>query len=292
MLILHEKDAYAPSSVSKSVADSKDFENPPPYVAPSPSSSSPRQINPLNIESQIPTSLFQSAVEQQTNHLYLQSRHNPISGSYIINSEIPPFAVGCKATKDQGRVPLDRQNSKYFKKCHTSNAQFETRHGAITLNLATAGTDDTKLTRTYVQASSRHAKININLFSLQMNKHICLEAATRHGHIVVFLPQTFQGLIQIRSRRGNVNFLPSFAQHARVVNGSDTSAMVLFGVQNIVLSDLDNDDTDLCMLTTRHGKITIGISGVDTYDDSQSTNLLVKKIGSLSMMLLGTDVTR
>jgi hypothetical protein len=68
--------------------------------------------------------------------------------------------------------------------------------------------------------------------------------------------------------------------------------MVLFGVQNIVLSDLDNDDTDLCMLTTRHGKITIGISGVDTYDDSQSTNLLVKKIGSLSMMLLGTDVTR
>lgn len=76
------------------------------------------------------------------------------------------------------------------------------------------------------------------------------------------------------------------------MNGSDKSAMVLFGVQNVVLSDLDNDDTDLCLLTTRQGKITIGISGVDTYDDAQSTNLLVKKLGSLSMMLLGTDVTR
>lgn len=112
------------------------------------------------------------------------------------------------------------------------------------------------------------------------------------GHIVVFLPQTFQGLIQIRSRRGNVNFLPGFAQSARVVNGSDKSAMVLFGVQNIVMSDLDDDNMDLCMVSSRTGKITIGISGVDTYDDSQSTNLLVKKLGSLSMMLLGTDVTR
>ena len=108
----------------------------------------------------------------------------------------------------------------------------------------------------------------------------------------MFLPQAFQGMIQIRSRRGNVNFLPGFAQSARVVNGSDQSALVLFGVQNIALSDLDNDDTDLCLLTTNHGKITIGVRGVDTFDDSQSTNLLVKKLGSLSMKLLGTDVTR
>ena len=140
----------------------------------------------LAVETQIPTSLFQSTIQQQANYLYLQSRHNPISGlspitgmrlvqpqhtdsspagSYIINSEISPFAW---SSKECQRVPLSKKNSKFFKRAHTSNARFETRHGAITLNLATAGTDDTKLTRTYVQASSWHAKININLVGCQL----------------------------------------------------------------------------------------------------------------------------
>ncbi|CAL1714117.1 unnamed protein product [Somion occarium] len=286
MMIL-EKGVLPPTP---SVVDTKESEKPPPYTSPEPSSSS-TQTPQLPPAVRANNSLFQSLVQQQVNHLYLHSRHNPISGSYILNSELPPLAIGCDRPKQCGRVPLDGQNKRLFKQPHTPNASFQTRHGAISLNLATAGSTE-DITRTYVQTNSRHGKINVNLFALQLHKHICLEVATRHGHIVVFLPQCFQGAIQIRSRRGNVNFLPGFAQSARVVSGNDRFALVLFGINNLTLSDLDSDALDVCLLSTRHGKITIGISGVDTYDDSQSTNLLVKKLGSLSTMILGTDVTR
>lgn len=54
--------------------------------------------------------------------------------------------------------------------------------------------------------------------------------------------------------------------------------------------DMNNVANDSCLLSTRHGKIIVGVSGVDHYDEHQEPGLL-EKLGSLSMMLLGRDVT-
>lgn len=206
MLVLNEKDAYAPSSAPRSVVRNEtplDTE----HTLMTASSRRIRKSSrtPLHTLDQVPhlPLLSNQTIPLLSKHRFLlpffsqqynnkritctfnqdiipslvcllitgmrlvQPQHTDSSpaGSYIINSEISPFAW---SSKECQRVPLSKKNSKFFKRPHTSNARFETRHGAITLNLATAGTDDTKLTRTYVQASSWHAKININLVGCQL----------------------------------------------------------------------------------------------------------------------------
>lgn len=60
------------------------------------------------------------------------------------------------------------------------NASFRSRHGAISINLATSGTTANR-TKAYIQASTRRGDIDINVYSLQKEKHIALEVHSRHG---------------------------------------------------------------------------------------------------------------
>jgi len=226
-------------------------------------------------------SLFQPAAQQQVNHVSMDSRHNPIAGSYIINPEMDnPF--GKIDEKRYGRLKqkrLDKRNKKMFGNDGAPNAVFHTRHGAISLNLATAGYSNL-ITKTHVHVASRHGKIHLNLFSLQQYKHITLEASTRHGNIVLFIPPNFDGALMIRSRQGKVNLLPAFSQRARIVQASDDGSLVLFGQSNLSLHDLGQDSVDVALLTTRQGRITVGVSGVDHYDESITVNPLVRKLNS------------
>ncbi|KAJ3488659.1 hypothetical protein NLI96_g2683 [Meripilus lineatus] len=270
-------------------------EQPPPYVrgSSSPAFSSGSQNGSL-ADSVSRCNLFQSAVQQQVNNIYLESRHNQIIGSYILNAELPvtsPLGLNCSRRHQFPSKGLDKKNWRIIKQPFTPNAFFQTRHGSISLNLATAGFSDAG-TRTNVQAKTRHGKINVNLFSLQPKKRICLEVASRHGNIVVFIPPNFDGALTIRSRRGNVNFLPAFARSARTVSGNDKESFVLFGEGNYSPADLATDYIDSCFLSTRTGKITIGVSGVDRFDEANVGDKIVEKLGSLSLMFLGTDVTK
>ena len=109
---------------------------------------------------------------------------------------------------------------------------------------------------------------------------------------MVFIPSNFDGALTIRSRRGNVNFLPAFARSARTVSGNDKESFVLFGEGNYSPNDLASDYIDSCFLSTRTGKITIGVSGVDHFDEARVADKIVEKLGTLSTMFFGTDVTR
>ncbi|KAI0701508.1 hypothetical protein BC835DRAFT_1323099 [Cytidiella melzeri] len=124
------------------------------------------------------------------------SAHQSYSGSYIINPELPGSPLAHTAfygsVRRHGRHRCMKSNV-------TPNATFHTRHGQISLNLATAGGTNVP-NKTYVQMSSRHGRINVNMvragcfstlhtdrmltsaqFALQPDKHICLEIMTRHG---------------------------------------------------------------------------------------------------------------
>lgn len=112
------------------------------------------------------------------------------------------------------------------------------------------------------------------------------------GNLVIFIPPNFDGALTIRSRRGNLNFLPAFARSARTVSGSDKESFVLFGEGNYSPADLASEYIDSCFLSTRSGKITIGVSGQDHFDEARITDKIMEKLSSLSTIFLGTDVTR
>jgi hypothetical protein len=106
--------------------------------------------------------------------------------------------------------------------------------------------------------------------------------------IVLFVPPNFQGALHLRTRHGQVKFLPAFANQARVVNADDEGALVLFGEGEISLAEPTSDGLDYCSLATRHGKLTIGISGVDQLD-SAADGGLIQKLGA---MVIGSQIMR
>lgn len=119
-------------------------------------------------------------------------------GSYIINPELPGSA------QSHTRI-LDRREKKRLRHNIVPNATFKTRHGALNLNIATAGSTE-QPGKAYVQMLTRHGKVNVNLvssmprtrssavltpiqFALQTNKNICLEILTKHGMLATCYAQ-------------------------------------------------------------------------------------------------------
>ena len=101
--------------------------------------------------------------------------------------------------------------------------------------------------------------------------------------ISLFVPPNFNGALHLRSRCGNMKFLPAFAQRARVVTADDEGAFVLFGDGDLSsICEPTSDGLDYCSLSSRHGRLTIGISGVDQLETSFAAGgNLMKKIGAL-----------
>lgn len=86
------------------------------------------------------------------------------------------------------------------------------------------------------------------------------------GNIVVLLPPTFHGPVAFRTRSGrsNIIFLPAFAERARTLRGSDRETFVHLSpsAANAEISANSQGD-DYCLISTRHGKIIVGLSGID-----------------------------
>ena len=116
-----------------------------------------------------------------------------------------------------------------------------------------------------------------------------MEPACHAAPIVLFVPPNFQGALKLHSRHGNVKFLPGFQQRARVITADDEGALVLFG-DNELSSVIEptSDGLDWCSVESRHGRLTIGVSGVDQVAVAAETSL-IKKIGT---MMLGPDIMR
>ena len=136
--------------------------------------------------------------------------------------------------------------------------------------------------------------------SLQPSKHISLEATTRHGtlkfyplaaednsvdevmpasslvslifhpgNIVVLLPRSFCGALQLRSPKGHLKFLPVLASSMRVMHATNEEALVLIGETSNAPSGSASPVADYCKLTSRHGKVVVGVSGEDKYMPEQ-----------------------
>jgi len=121
--------------------------------------------------------------------------------------------------------------------------------------------------------SSRHGSITANLTTIHNGRCVDLDVSTRTGRITVFLPVTFSGMIAFHTRNGpkGINFMPAFAERMRIVRGSDREMLVVLSSVDTAApsgSTLDANGTsregdDYCAISTRHGKITIGLCGQD-----------------------------
>lgn len=79
---------------------------------------------------------------------------------------------------------------------------------------------------------------------------------------MVWLPETFSGVIQGSTGKGELIVLPGLARLTRVLKSTNKEVMLLMGSQQISGGE-DSALTDLCQLSSRSGKVIIGLSGQD-----------------------------
>jgi hypothetical protein len=165
------------------------------------------------------------------------------------------------------------------------DAVFRSRRGNLSLDLATTGYVN-EVAKACIQASTKSGDISLNLISGASTKpRFDVEVNTRSGTceslalcfislmistgtIILFVPPTFCGAIQLHTRTGDLNFLPGIASGIQVVKSSDTEYLVLVGKQQPV--GLQQAPADFCRLRTRTGNIIVGERGKDTYVKSTS----------------------
>ncbi|KZT07243.1 uncharacterized protein LAESUDRAFT_651676 [Laetiporus sulphureus 93-53] len=275
---------------------------PPPYDgtraessgAPSAAAPSPPPLSPPPR----PLPVFRPTTKQCVNYLSLFSRNDAISGTYLVDPLLSasPFE-GIFACRDKRKAhkrdrSIERDHARHLRdafgtipnvdekdparRCEV-NAALRSRNGAINIDLAIAdsgtgrivnGQETTVCGR--VMLSSRHGRINVNLFEVQLGRAVDLDVSTRSGSITVFLPPTFNGAIALHTRNGSrgVHFLPAFAERACVVRSSERDLLVAVSSPERPANPpsqygAPSAGTDYCVIRTRHGKITIGLSGVD-----------------------------
>ena len=121
-----------------------------------------------------------------------------------------------------------------------------------------------------------------------------LHVESRHGRINLLLPPTFDGPLVIHARSlGAVTFLPHLAARTRTLRANDRQTVVLvaspltspsstaksLNVNAKQLSELAGAESDRCLVRTQHGKITIGISGLDRIEEPVQSGGLFEKVG-------------
>lgn len=96
------------------------------------------------------------------------------------------------------------------------------------------------------------------------------------GNIVLFVPDTFSGVVHLTTRKGDMVVLPALADSMKVVKTSGKE--IIFTVTPKHLQNrVDNtSETTLCQLYSRKGNIVVGLSGYDKYASPPS---FWKKLG-------------
>ncbi|KAI0364671.1 hypothetical protein BV20DRAFT_974149 [Pilatotrama ljubarskyi] len=285
-------DEKAPSVPSKDPAGPpsgiEQLPPPPPYSpAAGPSTAPPPPP-------QRPTSsVLQPQTAQTVNHFEVFSKHNSVSGTYLVDPLLPTPAVRSSLRKIRRK-----HNKSWGNSCSSPadiNASFRTRHGAISLDMAVVADSGRSLppgsakVPACVLVSTRHGRINVNLFEIQPNRSIDLQVESRHGRIVLFLPATYEGPVMFQTRSASsVNFLPAFAARARTLRASDRETLVVCTLPDSpdqapkpVTAQPERESTDRVLVRTRHGRITIGISGLDKVEESSTGGNLFQKLGEL-----------
>ncbi|KAJ7180701.1 hypothetical protein C8R46DRAFT_1070300 [Mycena filopes] len=231
---------------------------PPPYSLQADSGSTSRSRRP-SVLPPLPPDAFPSPKSPATaspivpgpsfSQIRLDTHFSDITGTYYIDPK--------PALKQ-----LTNKNKKARRVKATPDAIFHSRNGKILLDLATTGlvSDVPKAT---VIVASKSGNITLNLLPAgEIRPRFDLEVRSKSGTVVIFIPRTFAGAIQLRTRSADLEYLPAITRQIQVVKATGRESLVLFGKQNTPASQLPSD---FCNITTHSGKIVVGLRGEDTY---------------------------
>ncbi|KAF8491284.1 hypothetical protein JB92DRAFT_1271842 [Gautieria morchelliformis] len=251
-------------------------DDPPPY-APSQVFQSPRRPIPP-----IPRTISNTSDPRSkppnvaTNFLFVKTRQEPVNGVFCIDPElqaIAPDKEGATATdrREYNRTHRQRHHHhsrKGFKKrtdLPDPNAIFETRQGAIQLDISVVASPPAAThSRTLIQATARQGPVDIKVHSIHPKRRLNMEVRTRKGDILVLIPRSFSGYIQLYSRHGQLVFLPSLASAMSLVARHEREVQAVVGdVVNRLPATGTEWSGDTVHIASRHGDILIGYIGED-----------------------------
>ncbi|KAJ7765429.1 hypothetical protein DFH07DRAFT_810558 [Mycena maculata] len=237
-------------------------ERPPPYSLASGSSSISQQTSRLSVLPPLPTEAQSFQTSPSSNlgprpspttpgpsysQIRLESRSSDITGTFYIEPKPPLSQYTNKKKKRDKPVP---------------DAVFRTRSAKIALELATVGYAR-DVPKAIVRVASKSGRTTLNLLPADESRpRFDLEVKSNSGTVVLFVPQTYAGAIQLHTKHGSLEFLEAISSRMKVVKSSETESLVLFGKQTEPSSQLPSD---FCHVKTRSGKVVVGLRGEDIY---------------------------
>ncbi|KAH6915969.1 hypothetical protein BKA70DRAFT_1254355 [Coprinopsis sp. MPI-PUGE-AT-0042] len=226
-----------------------------------PSASSSRFVAPLSAKTADAGPSEYAAPAPTVNQVHLSAKNEDIIGTFYID---PRNAI-VKKRKKSAKQPV------------LPHASFRSRAGTIQLALGTAGIAKENPSAS-VQVASGTGNIEINLLPIADQKpRLALDAQTRQGDVCVHIPESFSGMIQLNTRKGEIQVLPALMQRVKVLKATGKETILVMGASQVAPISADVYLTDLCQITTTTGRAIVGLAGLDKRTEKEG---FWQKLGS------------
>jgi len=188
--------------------------------------------------------------------VHIFTNHEDIKGTFYIDPHVPSLRRNRKRKSQQ--MP---------------HASFRSRKADISIDLCTTG-DLSSAKKANIEVATGKGDIKINLLPTPV-RPLGLDVFSRKGDIVVFLPETFTGVVHLLTKKGEMVVLPALASIMNVVKSSEKEVILMIAPGNGTDNSGDHE-TSLCQLNARKGTVVVGLGGQDQYESQPS---FWKKLG-------------
>ncbi|OBZ73782.1 hypothetical protein A0H81_06429 [Grifola frondosa] len=262
-------------------------------------SSSYQQLPPWTVSGQTPQqSAWIPSVSQTNrtcvNQITLFSKDDPIFGTYLIDPVMPSSETlpnasmffrkhCCKEERNKRRAAREHNREAARAEggfssdggrdeSHTNdmNAAFRTRNSNINIELGVCVASSPYQSQggkasAHVAVSTRQGNVSVNIIEIHQGRCIDLDVCTRSGNILVLLPPEFSGSLALRTG-APARILPGLAQHAHVIKKSDRETLMYLFDPSTAVQLQSVVDEDRCVVSTRSGRVVMGLSSIDMVD--------------------------
>ncbi|KAI0040197.1 hypothetical protein FA95DRAFT_1566599 [Auriscalpium vulgare] len=211
--------------------------------------------------------------DSPVNGLTVATRYENINGIWKLDPLAPTSTTSLLTSvvsATNGQRLRDRVSA-----LSTSAATFSTHYGSINARLAIVGDASTPV-RAGVRATTRYRKIEIDLFAKASSKFIDLDVYSRNGRVLVMIPRTYSGIVELGTRHGDVTVLPVLSAVARVVRAQSKEVSILVGDASDA-PGASSQLADIMHLYSLRGNVVVGFSGEDEYVEPEGMFAKMKR---------------
>ncbi|KIJ55745.1 hypothetical protein M422DRAFT_24271 [Sphaerobolus stellatus SS14] len=290
----------------------KGSQDPPPYSAGPSRSVRPAQqpvvqqpVPQLTIQRaplQLPArNLSPKPTNPACNHVFIRTKHEPVRGTFNIDSELAAFALdksGASAVDRRIIMQKNRQRHRHHQRKAFRRQQFKLDPSAIfgtrdapidiDLSLVSPPEGELKVHKTLVQASTKRGDIDIRVRYIDPRRRLNLEVASKRGTTVLLLPRSYSGYIKVHNANGRTEFLPAMRGSTHLVAQNERELQVVIGDARFATPTQGTEwDGDLIHVASKNGDVFIGYVDEDSKPESQPS--IWQKLG---VLLGGVKSTR